>query len=139
VIMDCIFCRIVAGDIPSHKVYEDDATLAFLDINPAARGHTLVIPKAHAADVFSMPADAMAATAQTIQTVARILQHGVQPEGINVLQNNGPAAGQVVFHYHVHLIPRWQGDYALQMWKPGATDHAAFAALAAQLRNAKGA
>jgi histidine triad (HIT) family protein len=136
--MDCIFCRIVAGDIPAHKVYEDDATLAFLDINPATRGHTLVIPKAHAADVFSMPADVMAAAAQTVQTVARILQRGLQPEGINVLQNNGAAAGQEVFHYHVHLIPRRQGDYALRMWKPGATDHAAFAALAAQLRTAEG-
>jgi histidine triad (HIT) family protein len=136
--MDCIFCRIIAGDIPAHKVYEDDATLAFLDINPATRGHTLVIPKAHAADLFSMSADVMAATAQTVRTVARILQRGVQPEGINVLQNNGAAAGQEVFHYHVHLIPRWQGDYALRMWKPGTTDHAAFAALSAQLRNVEG-
>ena len=136
--MDCIFCRIIAGEIPSHTVYEDDTTLAFLDINPASRGHTLVIPKQHAADLFSLSPDALAATARTIQTVARILQQGVQPDGTNVLQNNGPAAGQVVFHYHVHVIPRWQGDQALRMWKPGTTDHAAFAALAAQLRNAGG-
>ncbi len=136
--MDCIFCRIIAGDIPAHKVYEDDATLAFLDINPASRGHTLVIPKQHAADLFNLSPETLTATARTIQTVARILQQGVQPDGINVLQNNGPAAGQVVFHYHVHLIPRWQGDYVLQMWKPGTTDHTAFAALAAQLRTAGG-
>jgi histidine triad (HIT) family protein len=137
--MDCIFCRIIAGEIPSHKVYEDDATLAFLDINPASRGHALVIPKAHAADLFSLSPDALAATARTTQTVAQLLQRGVRPEGINILQNNGPAAGQVVFHYHVHVIPRWSGDRALSMWKPGATDHAAFATLAAQLRGGEGA
>ncbi|HEX6290790.1 MAG TPA: HIT family protein [Herpetosiphonaceae bacterium] len=136
--MDCIFCRIARGEIPSHKVYEDEATLAFLDINPATRGHTLVIPKQHAPDIFSLPDDALAAAARTMQTVARILQQGLQPDGINVLQNNGPAAGQVVFHYHMHMIPRWEGDYALRMWKPGTTDHAAFAALATQLRNAGG-
>jgi histidine triad (HIT) family protein len=137
--MDCIFCRIVAGEIPAHTVYQDDATLAFLDINPATRGHTLVIPKQHAADLFSLSPDALAATAHTVQAVARILQQEVQSDGINVLQNNGPAAGQVVFHYHVHLIPRWQGDQALRMWKPGPTDHTALAALATQLRNARGA
>lgn len=137
--MDCIFCRIIAGEIPSHKVYEDEATLAFLDINPASRGHALVIPKEHAADLFSLSPDALAATAKTTQAVARLIQRGVRPEGINILQNNGPAAGQVVFHYHVHLIPRWSGDRALSMWKPGATDHAAFATLAAQLRGGEGA
>lgn len=137
--MDCIFCRIIAGEIPSHKVYEDDATLAFLDINPASHGHALVIPKEHAADLFSLSPDALAATAKTTQTVARLLQRGVRPEGINILQNNGPASGQVVFHYHVHLIPRWSGDRALSMWKPGATDHAAFATLAARLRGGEGA
>lgn len=137
--MDCIFCRIIAGEIPSHKVYEDDATLAFLDINPASRGHAVVIPKEHAADLFSLSPDALAATAKSTQTVARLLQRGVQPDGINILQNNGPEAGQSVFHYHVHVIPRWSGDRALGMWKPGATDHAAFAALAAQLRGGEGA
>ncbi|MBV9789880.1 MAG: HIT family protein [Chloroflexi bacterium] len=137
--MDCIFCRIIAGDIPSHKVYEDDATLAFLDINPASQGHAVVIPKEHAADLFSLSPDALAATAKATQTVARLLQRGVHPEGINILQNNGPSAGQSVFHYHVHVIPRWSGDRALGMWKPGATDHAAFATLAAQLRGGEGA
>ena len=137
--MDCIFCRIVAGEIPSHKVYEDDATLAFLDINPASRGHALVIPKAHAADLHGLSEDDLAATARTVQRVAKMLQRGVKPEGINILQNNGAAAGQVVFHYHVHLIPRWPGDRALSMWKPGATDHAAFAELASRLRSGEGA
>lgn len=135
--MECIFCKIVAGDIPSHKVYEDDQTLAFLDINPATRGHTLVIPKAHAPDLFSVPAEALTAAALTVQKVARLLQQVVRPDGLNIVQNNGSAAGQVVMHYHVHLIPRWAGDGALRMWRPGQTDHAAFAALAEELRRAQ--
>lgn len=132
--MDCIFCKIVAGELPAHKVYEDEATLAFLDINPATRGHTLVIPKEHAADIVGLSSDAVAAVARTTQAVARILQQGLQPDGLNIVQNNGSAAGQVVMHYHVHVVPRREGDRAFRLWRPGETDHAAFAALAEQLR-----
>ncbi|WP_026369607.1 HIT family protein [Kallotenue papyrolyticum] len=135
--MDCIFCKIVAGAIPAHTVYEDEQTLAFLDINPATRGHTLVIPKQHAPDLFSVPPEALTATALAAQKVARLLQQVVRPDGLNIVQNNGSAAGQVVMHYHVHLIPRWTGDGALRMWRPGQTDHAAFAALAEELRRAQ--
>ena len=134
--MDCIFCKIVAGAIPSHKIYEDDATLAFLDINPASRGHALVISKHHAEHIYDMPVDALYAVAQATQRVARRLRQVVQPDGLNVIQNNGAAAGQSVFHYHVHLIPRQRGDRVMQAWKPGATDHAALGALAAELRDA---
>lgn len=133
--MDCIFCKIIAGEIPSYKVYEDDATLAFLDIHPATHGHTLVIPKEHVANLFEISEEAASQTMRSVQVVARILQNVVEPDGINVRQNNGPAAGQDVFHYHVHVIPRWQGDQAVGGWKPGATDHAALGALAAELRN----
>ena len=131
--MDCIFCKIVAGDIPSHKVYEDNATLAFLDINPASRGHALVIPKQHAVDLYDMPPDALSNVAQVAQQVARRLQEVLQPDGLNVIQNNGSAAGQAVFHYHVHLIPRWQGDGVLRWWRPGDTDYVALGTLAAEL------
>jgi histidine triad (HIT) family protein len=136
--MDCIFCRIIAGDIPSHNVYEDDASLAFLDIHPATRGHTLVIPKQHAADLFSITAEALAATARSSQVVARILQKVLQADGVKIMQNNGKAAGQDVFHYHVHLIPRWHGDRTVGSWQPGETDHAALGALAAELRAVEG-
>jgi histidine triad (HIT) family protein len=135
--MECIFCRIAAGDIPSHKVYEDESTLAFLDINPAARGHTLVIPKEHAADVHALSEAAMLAAARTTQAVARILQRVLQPDGLNIVQNNGGAAGQVVMHYHVHLVPRRDDDRLFRLWRPGETDHAAFAALAEELRQAQ--
>lgn len=136
--MDCIFCKIVAGEVPAHKVYEDDQTLAFLDIGPATRGHTLVIPKTHATDLLTIGSDDAAATARSTQAVARILHTTLQPDGINVIQNNGAAAGQTAFHYHVHLIPRWGGDGALRLWQPGATDHAALGALATELRAAGG-
>lgn len=136
--MDCIFCRIIAGEIPSHTVYEDDDALAFLDINPATRGHTLVIPKQHAPDIFGISPETLSAVTRAAQRVAQNMRSTLQPDGVNVLQNNGPAAGQVVFHYHVHLIPRWDGDRALGMWRPGVTDHAALSALATELRNAEG-
>ncbi len=132
--MDCIFCRIVAGEIPSHKVYEDDATFAFLDIYPAARGHTLVIPKAHTTDLLSAAPEALEAAVRTSQTVARILHNVLQAHGISIVQNNGRAAGQDVFHYHVHVIPRWEGDKAVRSWRPGETDHGVLGALAAELR-----
>lgn len=136
--MDTIFSKIISGDIPAHKVYEDDQTLAFLDINPASRGHTLVIPKEAAPDIVSISPALACAVTQTVQIVARIVQDVVQPDGINIVQNNGAAAGQSVFHYHVHIIPRWNGDRVMQPWQPGATDHAALAALADQMRAAGG-
>lgn len=119
--MECIFCKIIAGEIPSHKVYEDDATLAFLDIHPAQRGHTLVIPKQHAADLFVLPADSLHAVARTTQHVAHQLQQVLQFDGLNVMQSNGASAGQTVFHYHVHLIPRFGNDHALMMVMAGPT------------------
>lgn len=136
--MSCIFCQIIAGEIPSHKVHEDDATLAFLDIHPAARGHTLVIPKEHAADLLSATPGSLEAAVRTSQTVARILHTALQADGISIVQNNGSAAGQDVFHYHVHVIPRWEGDKAVRSWRPGPTDHGALGALAAELRAAGG-
>lgn len=133
--MDCIFCRIVAGTIPAHMVYEDDEVVAFLDILPATRGHTLVIPRNHAPDLETMEPDDLATVARATQVVARLLRTKLQSDGLNVQQNNGAAAGQEVFHYHVHLLPRWNGDGGARLSRRGATDHAALAELAAQLRS----
>ena len=131
--MDCIFCKIVAGQMPAHKVYEDEHTLAFLDILPASRGHTLVIPKEHAVDIYEISPETLAATTIGAQTVAHMLRSKLKPDGLNVFQNNGPAAGQVIFHYHLHLVPRWEGVPA-SLHRRDKTDHAALAALAAELR-----
>lgn len=114
---DCVFCKIVAGEIPVHTLYEDAHTLAFLDIHPDAKGHTLVVPKAHATDLLAATPDIIAAVMVTVQKVARALMQSLGAEGFTLGMNNGAAAGQVVFHWHTHIIPRAQDD-GLKPW-PG--------------------
>jgi histidine triad (HIT) family protein len=114
---DCIFCGIVAGTMPAERVYEDERTIAFLDIAPACDGHVLVIPRTHSDDVHSTdPAD-LVACAQTAQVMAGRISGSLGADGITIMQSNGAAAGQTVFHYHVHVIPRFVGDGVLQPWK----------------------
>ena len=113
---DCIFCQIVAGDIPAARIYEDDDVLAFLDIRPVSKGHALLMPKAHWRDIFDAPPEALATVAQRIPLVAKAVQKAVNAEGLNIYQNNAPAAGQVVFHLHYHIIPRHAGDDAFGPW-----------------------
>ncbi len=107
---DCIFCRIVRNELPSHKVYEDENVLAFLDINPLSPGHTLVIPKRHATDIFELEGEDAGALMRGAQKVARALIETIRADGINLLNSNKMAAGQVVFHYHMHIIPRFEND-----------------------------
>ncbi|WP_298818632.1 HIT family protein [Chloroflexus sp.] len=118
--MTSVFTRIVRGELPAFKLYEDDLTLAFLDINPAARGHTLVIAKPELPGLLDLPPELVAATALTTQRVARAIVTALQPDGFNIIQNNGAAAGQVVFHFHIHIIPRWEGDRSVKLWRPGS-------------------
>lgn len=131
--MSSIFSRIVSGEVPAAKVYEDEHTLAFMDINPASRGHTLVICKQEYPRLLDVPPDLVAAVGKTVQIVARAIVTTLQPDGFNVVQNDGAAAGQVVFHYHVHIIPRWDGDQAVKTWRPGNADPTDLQALAAQI------
>lgn len=105
--MDCLFCAIGNGDIPSNKVYEDENVLAFLDINPTSYGHTLVIPKKHAASFVEADPEMITAVFTSANKVAKRLQEALKCDGINVLSNVGEAAGQSVPHFHVHLIPRY--------------------------------
>lgn len=107
---DCLFCQIVDGEVPSYTVYEDDETLAFLDVNPVSAGHTLVIPKRHAEHLTGMDERTTEAVFQTVNKVASAVETGLEPDGINLLQNNGKAAGQEIDHVHVHVIPRFEGD-----------------------------
>jgi len=131
--MSSIFARIVSGEIPALKVYEDHETLAFMDIGPASRGHTLVICKHEYPDIFSIPPTTLSEVFHTTQQVAIALREVLAPDGINIIQNNGAAAGQTVFHYHVHIIPRWEGDQAIQLWTPQTGDQTALRALAEQI------
>jgi histidine triad (HIT) family protein len=116
--MDCIFCKIVAGDIPAYKVYEDDQVLAFLDIAPVNYGHTLVIPKEHFANLEEIPEDKLAAVIAGVKKVGQTLKQGLGVAGYNVQINNDPVAGQVVPHLHFHVIPRQAGD-GLKLWPQG--------------------
>lgn len=131
---DCIFCKIVRKEIPCFQLVEDDATLAFMDINPAHDGHCLVIPKGHHPNLFTITPDAFAAVARTVRRVARAVQDALQPDGINLLQANGPGAAQSVLHFHMHILPRRMGDELKMNWglKPG--DKARIAEVAEKIR-----
>jgi len=104
-----IFARILRGEIPCHKVYEDEDTLAFMDIMPQSEGHTLVLPKAPAENVFELPPESLAATIRTVQKVARAVRKAFEPPGLMIAQLNGSEAGQSVFHLHFHVVPRYAG------------------------------
>jgi histidine triad (HIT) family protein len=119
---DCIFCKIIAGQIPCTKVYEDASCLAFMDIAPISPGHTLVIPKKHYEAIREMPAEAAAALFRPVPGLAAAVQAGMQAQGLNVLQNNGRIAGQAVDHLHVHLIPRREGDGLGYRWPAQKAD-----------------
>jgi histidine triad (HIT) family protein len=113
---DCVFCRIVAGQIPSTKVVEDEHTLAFMDIGQVNPGHVLVAVRKHAANLFELDDAQVGAAARTAARVARAIEAAFKPEGLSVYQANGKAAGQTVFHYHLHLLPRHAGDGMELTW-----------------------
>ena len=111
---DCIFCKIIKGELPSYKVYEDEHTLAFLDINPVHHGHTLVIPKEHYQCVEQIPDELLVKVIQTVRKVGQSIKDNLAP-GYTVQVNNDPVAGQIVAHNHFHIIPRHEGD-GLKLW-----------------------
>lgn len=113
---DCVFCRIVAGQIPSTRVYEDGLTLAFMDIGQVNPGHVLVAVKPHAENLYALDDSQAAAVQRTAARVARAIRDAFAPAGLSVYQANGRAAGQTVFHYHVHLVPRYEGDGMALSW-----------------------
>ncbi len=118
---DCLFCKIVAGEVPSTRVHEDDRVIAIMDIFPATRGHALVIPRAHAADVHTVSAADLAAAAAVARRLAGLAVRGLGADGVTIMQSNGSAAWQTVFHYHVHVIPRYVGDPLVLPWRPGTS------------------
>lgn len=120
----CVFCRIVAGEIPSIRVYEDEDTLAFMDINPANPGHALAISREHWQDLHEVPAELAGAVLATAKRVAAAVEAVVSPAGINIVQANGAGAGQSVYHFHVHVLPRRENDQLALNWglRPGDMD-----------------
>lgn len=131
----CIFCKINNGEIPSSTIYEDDDFKVILDISPASKGHAVILPKNHAANIFELPDDDAEKIFKVARKCAAAMTKVLQCDGINILQNNGECAGQTVFHLHVHLIPRYENDAVNIKWKPLAPPENA-AALAEQIKAA---
>jgi histidine triad (HIT) family protein len=122
---DCIFCRIVSGQLPSIRVHEDEAVVVIMDINPATRGHALVIPRRHAEDIHDIADDDLCRCASVAKEIAGRAMRHLGAEGVTIMQSNGAAAWQTVFHYHVHVIPRYVGDPLVLPWQPQPGDLAA--------------
>jgi histidine triad (HIT) family protein len=133
---DCLFCKIVAGELPATVVDADERTLAFMDVNPATRGHALVVPRAHSPDLHAVGADDLAACALAAQRVASRARDALGAEGINLLNSTGAVAWQTVSHFHVHVIPRYADDPLRLPWVPGRGDPDEIAAAAAALQGA---
>ena len=116
---NCIFCKIANGEIPAATLYEDEDFRVILDLGPASKGHALILPKAHASNIYEL-SDDMAAKAMVLaKKMASAMTEALKCDGFNIVQNNGECAGQTVFHFHMHLIPRYNGDTVGITWKPG--------------------
>lgn len=124
VVSDCVFCKIINGELPSAKVYEDEHVFAFLDLSQVTKGHTLVIPKEHVPNVYELPEEVAANLFKAVPKIANAVKKAYEPIGLNVLNNNGEAAGQSVFHIHLHIIPRYgKGDGFGAVWKTHNDDY----------------
>ncbi|MCD6378533.1 MAG: HIT family protein [Planctomycetes bacterium] len=131
---DCIFCKIAAGEIPCSKILEDDSAIAFLDIGPLAKGHTLLIPKDHYVTVDEMPPELAGAVLKHLPTLVKAVKSATNCEGVNILQNNGRVAHQVIPHVHFHIIPRRAGDEFHFNWPAGSYSEGEIEQLAQKIR-----
>ena len=131
---DCLFCKIAAGDVPATVVDEDERTLAFMDINPATRGHALVIPREHARNLWEIEPEQLAHTMRAAQRRAGRARDRLDADGVNLLNSCGSAAWQTVFHFHVHVVPRYEGDPLRLPWRPAPGDEDEIAAAGERLR-----
>jgi histidine triad (HIT) family protein len=130
---DCLFCRIISGELPSTRVDEDERTVAFMDINPATRGHVLVVPREHAADLLEIPDEDLAAVAAMGRRIAQRQKDRLGADGVNLLNSCGKAAWQTVFHFHLHVIPRYATDPLRLPWEPAPGDREEIASAAREL------
>jgi histidine triad (HIT) family protein len=133
-VSDCLFCGIVEGSVPSQTVDSDERTVSFMDINPATRGHALVVPRAHSTDLMDVDPDDLAATMLAAQRLSRRMDEVLEPDGFNILNACRPAAWQTVFHFHIHVIPRYEDDPLKLPWIPRGGDEGEIAAIAGRLR-----
>lgn len=115
---DCIFCKIANGEIPSRTLYEDEQFTVIMDMGPATKGHSLILPKEHYANIYEMPEELAGEAMKVARKMASKMTTALQADGFNIVQNNGEAAGQTVFHFHMHMIPRYKGDAPCVTWEP---------------------
>jgi histidine triad (HIT) family protein len=132
--LDCIFCKVIAGEISGEIVDSDDHTVTVMDINPATRGHVVVIPREHAADLADVSDEDMVATMHAVRRIVARMRETLDPAGFNILSNMGRAAWQSIFHFHVHVIPRYEDDPLQLPWLPEPADPDELAAVASELR-----
>jgi len=132
---DCLFCGIVAGDVPAQIVDSDERTVAFMDISPATQGHALVVPREHSADLMEISDEDLSRTMTAARRLANRMRVTLEPDGFNVLNSCGPAAWQTVFHFHVHVVPRYDDDPLKLPWIPRDGDEQEIAAIAERIRN----
>jgi histidine triad (HIT) family protein len=130
---DCIFCKIVGGELPATRVAEDDRTVTFMDINPATRGHVLVVPREHTRDLLEIDPEDLDAVNRAGQKIAQVMGERLGADGVNLLNSCGRAAWQTVFHFHLHVIPRYDADPLRLPWTPGPGDRDEIAAAARDL------
>src|SRR5262245_35461982 len=133
---DCLFCGIVAGDVPAQIVDSDDHTVAFMDINPATPGHALVVPRAHSADLIEVSDEDLERTTLAARRLAKQMRAALEPAGFNILNSCGSAAWQTIYHFHVHVIPRYEDDPLKLPWVPGPGESAEIVGSADRLRRA---
>jgi len=131
---DCLFCGIVAGDVAGEVVASDEHTVAFMDINPATRGHALVVPREHSADLMDISDEALERTMVAARRLARRMEQTLEPDGFNILNACRPAAWQTVFHFHLHVIPRYDDDPLKLPWVPRGAEADEIAAVAGEIR-----
>ena len=118
---DCIFCKIANGEIPSKTLYEDEKFRVILDLGPATKGHALILPKDHAANLYELPDETAAGAMMVAKKMAQLMKEKLHCDGLNLVQNNGETAGQTVMHFHLHVIPRYEGDGQNILWKPSTS------------------
>ena len=135
---DCLFCGIVSGSIPSETIDSDERTVAFMDINPATAGHALVVPREHSADLLEIGPEDLSATTLAAQRLAKRMKKVLGADGINLINACGAAAWQTVFHFHIHVVPRYEDDPLKLPWIPEPGDSDEIAAMAAKLRGENG-
>lgn len=132
---DCIFCKIANGEIPSTTLYEDESFRVILDLGPASKGHALILPKEHFADLYELDEEYASKAMLLAKKMAAAMTKGLKADGFNLVQNNGEIAGQTVFHFHMHLIPRYEGDGEMIHWTPGETDKEELEQIARQVKD----